>query len=106
MKNSISKTEKNKIKITQVYKSQKNTKEEKHSKLGRPKKLQKDLKKKKKNCYTAEIKTKTTERETRSTKKIPKKRKLSQFTRINQEHTLQPPFPPSTTIPKERESIP
>lgn len=50
LKYSISKREKNKIYYTSI-KVKKH--EEKHSKLGRPKKLQKKLKKK--NCYTAKL---------------------------------------------------
>lgn len=82
MKYSISKREKNKIYYTSI-KVKKH--EEKHSKLGRPKKLQKKLKKKTvtlQNCHASKknyIKKKPSQiNETNSKKKKKRERKLSQ----------------------------
>lgn len=75
MKYSISKREKNKIYYTSI-KVKKH--EEKHSKLGRPKKLQKKLKKKKLlHCKTVTLlkKNYVKKNQAKSTKQIQKKKK-------------------------------
>lgn len=108
MKYSISKREKNKIYYTSI-KVKKH--EEKHSKLGRPKKLQKKFKKKKtvtlQNCHASK-KNYIKKNQAKSTKQIQKKRERKKtVAKINQEHTpytlsLSPFPPPTTFFPKER----